>query len=77
VDWVRRFLDHAAKQQGAPQPRVAPEVVRDYLAHLAVHQHVSVTRSWHGWVANQLGFAPFSNYPITNSPITQLPATAT
>jgi len=40
VDWVRRFLDYAATQQGAPQPRVAPEVVRDYLAHLAVHRHV-------------------------------------
>lgn len=43
VDWVRRFLDYAAKQQGVPQPRVAPEVVRDYLAHLAVHQQVSAS----------------------------------
>lgn len=43
VDWVRRFLEYAAKQQGVPQPRVAPELVRDYLAHLAVHQHVSAS----------------------------------
>ena len=43
ADWVRRFLDYAAKQQGIPQPRVAPEVVRDYLAHLAVHQQVSAS----------------------------------
>ncbi len=43
VDWVRRFLDYAAKQQGAPEPRVAPEVVRDYLAHLAVRQQVSAS----------------------------------
>ena len=43
VDWVRRFLDYAAEQQGVPQPRVASEVVRDYLAHLAVHQHVSAS----------------------------------
>ncbi len=43
VDWVRRFLDYVATQQGLPQPRVAPEVVRDYLAHLAVHQQVSAS----------------------------------
>jgi integron integrase len=43
VDWVRRFLDYAATQQGVPQPRVEPEVVRDYIAHLAVHQHVSAS----------------------------------
>jgi len=34
VDWVRRFLGYAAKQQGLPQPHVTPELVRDYLAHL-------------------------------------------
>jgi len=43
VDWVRRFLEYAAKQQGVPQPRVAPEVVRDYLAHMAVQRHVSAS----------------------------------
>jgi Phage integrase, N-terminal SAM-like domain len=43
VDWVRRFLDYAAQQQGVLHPRVAPEVVRDYLAHLAVRQHVSAS----------------------------------
>ena len=43
VDWVRRFLDYAAQQQGVPHPRVASEVVRDYLAHLAVRQHVSAS----------------------------------
>jgi integron integrase len=43
VDWVRRFLDYAAKQQGVPGPRVAPETVHDFLAHLAVHQHVSAS----------------------------------
>ena len=43
VDWVRRFLDYAAHQQGVPHPRVASEVVRDYLAHLAVRQHVSAS----------------------------------
>jgi integron integrase len=43
VDWVRRFLDYAAQQQGVPHPRVASEVVRDYLAHLAVRQQVSAS----------------------------------
>ncbi|MBI2827904.1 MAG: integron integrase [Acidobacteria bacterium] len=43
VDWVRRFLDYAAKQQGVPHPRVASEVVRDYLAQLAVRQQVSAS----------------------------------
>jgi len=43
VRWVRRFLDYAAKQQGVPQPRVASEVVRDFLAHLAVRQQVSAS----------------------------------
>ncbi len=38
MDWVRRFLDYAAKQQGAPHPSVTSEIVRDYLAHLAVRQ---------------------------------------
>ena len=43
VDWVRRFVDYAAEQQGIPHPRVTSEVVRDYLAHLAVRQHVSAS----------------------------------
>ena len=43
VDWVRRFLDYAATQQGVPHPRVASEVVRDYLAHLAVRHQVSAS----------------------------------
>lgn len=43
VDWVRRFLDYAGKQQGVPHPRVASDVVRDYLAHLAVRQQVSAS----------------------------------
>ncbi|MSO83750.1 MAG: integron integrase, partial [Acidobacteria bacterium] len=34
---------YAVKQQGVPQPRVAPEGVRDHLAHLAVHQQVSAS----------------------------------
>ena len=32
ADWVRRFLDYAAQQQGVPHPRVESEVVRDYPA---------------------------------------------
>jgi len=43
VDWVRRFLNYAAQQQGTPQARVTPEVMRDYFAHLAVHRHVSAS----------------------------------
>ena len=43
MDWVRRFLDYAAGQQGVPHPRVASEVVRDYLTHLAVRQQVSAS----------------------------------
>jgi integron integrase len=43
ADWVRRFLDYAAQQQGVPHPRVESEVVRDYLAHLAVRQRVSAS----------------------------------
>ena len=43
IDWVRRFLDDAATQQGVPHPRVESEVVRDYLAHLAVRQQVSAS----------------------------------
>ena len=43
VDWVRRFLRYAAEQQGAPHPCVTSEAVRDYLTHLAVHQHVSAS----------------------------------
>jgi site-specific recombinase XerD len=40
---VRRFIDYAAEQQRVPHPRVASEVVRDYLAHLAMRQHVSAS----------------------------------
>ena len=43
VDWVRRFLDYAAQQQGVPHPRVATAVVRDFLTHLAVHRRVSAS----------------------------------
>ena len=43
VDWVRRFIDYAAEQQGIPHPRVAAEVVRDCLAHLAVRRQVSAS----------------------------------
>ena len=43
VDWVRRFLEYAARQQGVPHPRVASAVVRDYLTHLAVHQRVAAS----------------------------------
>ena len=43
ADWVRRFLAYAAQHQGVPHPRVESEVVRDYLAHLAVRQHVSAS----------------------------------
>src|SRR3990172_4423699 len=31
ADWVRRFLDYAAQQQGVVHPRVTSESVRDYL----------------------------------------------
>ena len=43
ADWVRRFLEYAAKRQGVPSPRVDAEGVRDYLTHLAVHQRVSAS----------------------------------
>ena len=43
VDWVRRFFDYAARRQGVPHPRVVSDVVRDYLAHLAVRQQVSAS----------------------------------
>lgn len=43
VDWVRRFLEYVARQQGAPRPRVVADSVRDYLTHLAVRQRVSAS----------------------------------
>jgi Phage integrase, N-terminal SAM-like domain len=43
ADWVRRFLEHLAKQQGVAHPSVAAESVRDYLTHLAVRQGVSAS----------------------------------
>lgn len=43
VDWARRFLDHAATQQGVPHPRVESEGVRNYLAYLAVNRQVSAS----------------------------------
>jgi integrase len=43
ADWVRRFLDYAAQQQGGPHLRVESEVVRDYLTHLAVRHRVSAS----------------------------------
>lgn len=43
VDWARRFLAYLSAQQNVPEPRVQSEGVRDYLTHLAVHQHVSAS----------------------------------
>jgi integron integrase len=43
VDWVRRFLEYAAQQQGVTHPRVTSDGVRDYLAHLAVRRQVSAS----------------------------------
>lgn len=41
VDWARRFLEYAMRCQRLPRPDIAPETVRDYLAHLAIQAHVS------------------------------------
>jgi integron integrase len=43
ADWVRRFLAYLAERQGVPHPRVGPDGVRDFLAHLAVHRRVSAS----------------------------------
>jgi integron integrase len=43
VDWARRFLAYLSAQQNAQEPHVQSEGVRDYLTHLAVHQHVSAS----------------------------------
>jgi hypothetical protein len=43
VDWVRRFLDYVAQQQGLPTPRVDSASVRDYLTYLALRQRVSAS----------------------------------
>ena len=43
MDWVRRFLEYAARQQGVPHARVASAVVRDFLTHFAVHQRVAAS----------------------------------
>jgi integron integrase len=43
ADWVRRFFDYLAEQQGVPHPRVDSESVRNYLTHLAVRQGVSAS----------------------------------
>jgi integron integrase len=43
VDWARRFLAHLAETQTATQPAVTADGARDYLTHLAVHQHVSAS----------------------------------
>jgi len=42
ADWVRRFLDYLAQQNG-PRPQVTAAGVRDFLTHLAVHRHVSAS----------------------------------
>ena len=42
ADWVRRFLDYLAQQHG-PRPQVTAAGIRDFLAHLAVHRHVSAS----------------------------------
>lgn len=41
ADWVRRFFAYIAEQQGEAHPRIEPESVRNFLAHLAVRQGVS------------------------------------
>jgi integrase len=43
ADWVRRFLDHLARQQDDPHPRVDSESVRNYLTHLAIRHAVSAS----------------------------------
>jgi hypothetical protein len=43
VDWARRFLTYLAETQTTPNPEVTPDAARDYLTHLAVHQHVSAS----------------------------------
>ena len=43
VDWVRRFLDYAAEQQGVPHPRVDVGRRARLPLHLAVRQHVSAS----------------------------------
>jgi len=43
ADWARRFFAYVAERQGAPQPRVDSDTVRDYLTHLAVRQRVSAS----------------------------------
>jgi hypothetical protein len=43
ADWVRRFFDYLAEQQGVPHPRVDSESVRNDLTHLAVRQGVSAS----------------------------------
>jgi integron integrase len=43
ADWVRRFFSYCSERQGAPEPRIESEAVRDYLTHLAVRRHVSAS----------------------------------
>jgi len=43
ADWVRRFLDHLARQQDDPHPRVDSESVRNYLTHLTIRHAVSAS----------------------------------
>jgi integron integrase len=43
ADWARRFFAYLGERQGAAQPRVDGEGVRDYLTQLAVRQRVSAS----------------------------------
>jgi integron integrase len=43
VDWARRFLAYAAERQGRPHPHIQPDLVRDYLTHLATRRSVSAS----------------------------------
>jgi integron integrase len=43
VDWSRRLLSYLAERQDAAHPAVTAEGARDFLTHLALHQHVSAS----------------------------------
>jgi len=42
ADWVRRFFDYLAQQEG-PRPQVTSAAVRNFLTYLAVHRSVSAS----------------------------------
>jgi hypothetical protein len=42
ADWVRRFLEHRAVEDG-PRPSITSAAVRNFLTHLAVHRRVSTS----------------------------------